>query len=60
MIEPFLESQKETKFITEIVESTIDTTTKFELSLEKSEMCKALGILTQVNRLVHNCHCPKN
>ena len=36
MIEPFLESQKETKFITEIVESTVDTTTKFELLLEKS------------------------
>ena len=59
MIEPLLKFQKGTKFITEIIESTVDTTIKFELSQEKNELHKALRILASVNRLLHNCHYPK-
>lgn len=53
VIEPSLESQKET-FVIQIVASTVDTTTKFDWLLEKHEVHKALKNFTWVSRFIHN------
>ena len=59
MIEPSLERQKEIKFITKVVANNVDTTTRFDLLLEKHELHKALRILAWINRFIHNCRYPK-
>lgn len=46
MKKPSFKSQKETKFITEIAASSVDTISRFNLLLEKYELDKALRTLS--------------